>query len=75
MIPVQAVVALFLFMIACVAFGWALGRISRKFDFKEPEEKESHACDTCKYDHVKPQDEPCRSCLVDDIDRWERDDH
>ena len=30
-------------------------------------------CDTCKYEYTKPTEEPCFSCLEDDVDMWEKD--
>lgn len=73
MIPVTAFVSLILFMIPCVAFGWLLGKLTTHHEEETPVEQERHACDTCKYENTKPTEEPCLSCLEDDVDRWEKD--
>lgn len=70
MIPTCAFFALLLLFLAGIMFGAMLSNMPAvKVD--EPEQ-ERHGCDTCKYENVRPEDEPCRECLVDDVDRWER---
>lgn len=73
MIPVTAFVSLILFMIPCVAFGWLLGKLTMHHEEDTPVEQERHACDTCKFEYTKPTEEPCLSCLEDDVDMWEKD--
>ncbi len=73
MIPIKAFVALTLFALTFGAFGVLIGRASKRIEHKEEPTEERHACDTCKWENTRPQDEPCCICVQDDMDMWEKD--
>lgn len=78
MIPKEA----FWSITAVMALGWAFGVVcDRTFirwaeSHSEPQDDPDivrYTCDTCRYENTKPTEEPCLSCLEDDVDRWEKD--
>lgn len=64
-------------MAAACLFGYAMHGViqSSKFVTDVPEEPDSHDCNTCVYDGTtKPNEEPCYTCLTQDVDMWEAKD-
>lgn len=89
MIPKEAFWSIAAVMVLSCAFGYVLRGIVEKgrkndsewfyngseadHDRWEDDPVPTNTCDTCKYENTKPTEEPCLSCLEDDVDRWEKD--
>lgn len=69
---IYGVIAIFALMAACIVFGYSLRGIVNGINQSiAPQEDTEPDCNTCKYDKVKPKEEPCRTCLTQDVSMWE----
>lgn len=70
---IYALLAIAIVMVFSCLFGFCLhvfiSKASRSFS--DPDESDGHSCNTCRYEKVKPSDEPCCDCVTDDVDMWE----
>lgn len=69
---IYAIMAILAVMAACVLFGYSLRGIVESIGKTiAPQDSSDPDCDTCKYEALKRKEEPCRTCLEDDVSMWE----
>ena len=69
---IYGIAAILAVMAACVLFGYSLRGIIESIKKNvAPQDEEEPDCNTCKYDELKPKEEPCKTCLTEDVSMWE----
>ena len=74
MTQTRAMFAIFAVMVASCGFGYFMHGLlteAKQSHTEPPGEPDSRSCETCRYEKVKPSEDPCFECSVGDIDRWE----
>lgn len=70
---IYSIVAIMAVMAASCLFGYTMhGVIDRAHNnLVEEEDQAGHDCNTCRYGETKSKEEPCFTCLTQDVDMWE----